>query len=225
MKNYTISDRGSVYTKGDETKRNLILHTYKKLYENDASSITVREITKEAGISAAALYRHFDSLEYLIAVASVRFLDEYMKKYAVLLDCDKNFLDIYLEGWELFNHYAFERPDIYYRLFWGIENNVFGAAFQDYFELFPFSGSEKHTAHYYILLFNENMRERDRMTLRKLVNDHIITDDEADFFSYTNTLIVEGLLHSAMKEKEEKRGSLEKLCNSLIRKNMARVRD
>jgi hypothetical protein len=69
------------------------------------------------------------------------------------------------------------------------------------------------------------MRERDRMTLRKLVNDHIITDDEADFFSYTNTLIVEGLLHSAMKEKEEKRSSLEKLCNSLIRKNMARIRD
>lgn len=224
MKNYTISDRGSVYKKGDETKRNLILHTYKKLYENDASSITVREITKEAGVSAAALYRHFDSLEYLIVVASVRFLDEYMKKYAVLLDCDKNFLDIYLEGWELFNHYAFERPDIYYRLFWGIENNVFGAAFQDYFELFPFSGSEKHTAHYYILLFNENMRERDRMALRRLVNNHIISDDEADFFSYTNTLIVEGLLHSAMKEKEEKRGSLEKLCNSLIRKNMARVR-
>ena len=137
----------AVYSKGNETKKRFVMLTYHKLCEKKASEITVRDLARENGCSAAALYRHFESLEYLIAVASVRFLDEYMRQYASLLDSDRDLLEIYIEGWELFNHYAFARPDIYYRLFWGTDNGVFGAAFQDYFELFPFKGSEKYTAY------------------------------------------------------------------------------
>ena len=209
----------AVYSKGNETKKRFVILTYNKLCEKKASELTVRDLARENGCSAAALYRHFESLEYLIAVASVRFLDGYMRRYAGLLDSDKDDLDIYIEGWELFDHYAFERPDIYYRLFWGTDNGVFGAAFQDYFELFPFKGSEKYTAYYYTLLFNENMQERDFMALRRLENARRIGSENALFCSYTNPLIAKGLIMSAMDQDEEGRRRQEQLCNRLIRQN------
>lgn len=213
----------AVYSKGNETKKKFIILTYNKLCEKKASEITVRDLARENGCSAAALYRHFESLEYLIAVASVRFLDEYMRQYAALLDSDKDFLDIYIEGWELFDHYAFERPDIYYRLFWGTDNGVFGAAFQDYFELFPFRGSEKYTAQYYILLFNENMQERDLMVLRQLEHMGGISGEDALFCSHTNPLIARGLIERAMDLDEQARKEQELLCNRLIRQNTLRI--
>ncbi|OUO79079.1 hypothetical protein B5F53_08360 [Blautia sp. An249] len=216
-------DNMPVYSKGIETKRKFIILTYNKLCNHETSELTVRSLAKENGCSAAALYRHFDSLEYLITVASVRFLDEYMKQYANLLDSDKDFREIYIEGWELFNHYAFARPDIYYRLFWGKDNSIFGTAFQEYFELFPFKGSEKYTAHYYILLFNEDMQERDFMMLRRMENMGLISSEDALYFSYTNPLIARGMLRDAMDLPDEKKQEKEKFCNKLLRKNMERI--
>lgn len=213
----------AVYSKGNETKKRFILLTYQKLCSEDASSLTVRDLARENGCSPAALYKHFDSLEYLITVASVRFLDGYMREYANLLDSDKDFLEIYIQGWELFDKHAFHRPDIYYRLFWGEDNSIFGNAFQDYFELFPFKGSEKYTAHYYTLLFNENLQERDFMMLRRLENMGRITGEDAWYFSHTNPLIARGLIQNAMSMEEEERTEQELLCNRLIRKNMEKV--
>ncbi|MCD8155750.1 MAG: TetR/AcrR family transcriptional regulator [Clostridiales bacterium] len=213
----------AIYSKGNETKKRFILVTYRMLCERDASDLTVREIAKESGCSAAALYKYFDGLEYLITVASVRFLEEYMMKYAELLDSDEDFLEIYIRGWELFNHYAFERPDIYYRLFWGKDNSVFSMAFQDYFELFPIRGSEKYTAYYYTLLFDDNMQERDFVVLRRLENMGRMSGEDARYFSYTNPLIVRGMLEDSMELEVTGKQQLENLCNQLLRKNMEKI--
>lgn len=211
------------YNKGNETKKNFVLLTYQKLCENDAAQLTVRDLAKANGCSAATLYKYFDSLEYLITVASVRFLDEYMRQYATILDSDRDFSEIYLAVWELFDHYAFARPDIYYRLFWSKENSIFGSAFQDYFEMFPFKGSEKYTAHYYVILFNENLQERDYMMLRRLENMGHISSEDALFCSYTNPLIAGGLLRECMDKPPEERQKSEELCNSLIRQNLEHI--
>ena len=71
----------AVYAKGIETKKRFILSTYHKLLVQDSSEISVRKLAEENGCSIAALYKHFESLDYLIAVASIRFLDEYMVEY------------------------------------------------------------------------------------------------------------------------------------------------
>lgn len=211
------------YNKGYETKKKFILSTYEKLQESDAGSLTVRELAKENGCSAAALYRYFESLDYLISVSSVRFLDEYMRQYAKLMDEEKDFERVYVKGWELFVNYAFLRPDIYYRLFWGKENSVFDTAFQDYFELFPFSGSEKYTAQYYTLLFNENIQERDYMMLRPLIHLKKLKDSQALFLSYTNPLIAKGLILEAISAGEREREHLKKMCSELIGQNTGQM--
>ena len=74
------------YEKGNNTKRRLIMAMYRNLEKKDASEITVRELAKENGCSPAALYRHFDSLEYLIILGTIRFFSDYMEEYGQLMD-------------------------------------------------------------------------------------------------------------------------------------------
>lgn len=213
----------AVYSKGYETKRRLVLYTHQKLQEQNVSSLTVRDIARENGLSAPALYRHFESLEYLIVVSSVRFLNEYMIGYGALMDRDDDLLNAYIEGWKLFNRYAFERPDIYHRLFWGQYNNRFGDAIQEYFELFPFSGSEKYPAYFYTLFFNDNIQERDLLILHRISNRKLITEEDAKYYSRTNPLIVAGMLAEVLEESAEERKKAEQECNRLLEKNFERV--
>lgn len=213
----------AVYTKGKETKRQIVDLTYHLLRDRDAASITVREIADAQGCSPAAIYRHFESFDALISVASVRFLHEYMEEYAALMDSGQPFFEMYLAGWELFDRYAFERPDLYYRLFWSEENRNLGDAVQDYYELFPFEASEQSAAYFYSLMFDENMVSRDYLMLHRAVSSGLITEDDANYFSQSNILIARGLIYDAMSANEDKRRELCALCGDLISKNMQRV--
>ena len=213
----------AVYTKGKETKRQIVDLTYRLLCEREASTITVREVADLQGCSAAAIYRHFESFDSLIAVASVRFLHEYMEEYSALMDSELPLLEMYVNGWELFNRHAFDRPDLYYTLFWGEENHNLGDAVQEYYELFPFEASEKSAAYFYSLMFDENMLSRDYFMLHRAVSQSIMTDEDAHYFSQTNTLIARGLIHDAMGASAERRLELCSLCDNLIRTNMRKV--
>ena len=214
----------AVYTKGKETKRQIVDLTYHLLCEREASAITVREVADLQGCSAAAIYRHFESFDTLIAVASVRFLHAYMEEYAALMDSDRSLLEMYADGWDLFNRYAFDRPDLYYNLFWGEENHNLGDAVQEYYDLFPFEASENSAAYFYSLMFDENMVSRDYLMLHRMVSRGVMTDEDARYFSQTNVLIARGLIHDAVNADAAKREELRALCTSLIRTNIERAR-
>ena len=213
----------AVYEKGNETKRRLILSMYNNLKTRSASEITVREIAKENQCSPAALYRHFESFEYLIILGSMRFFMDYMDEYGHLMDSDDNLMVTYVKGWKLFNKYAFERPDLYYRLLWGQYNSMFSNALAEYFELFSVNGSEQYPAYFYTLLFTEDMMERDFLMLRRAVNYDLLSDEDAAYFSKSNTLIVKGMLEIYMEKELEERRQGEQECNQLLLKNLEKV--
>lgn len=48
---------------------------------------------------------------------------------------------------------------------------------EEYYELFPFSGSERLTAYYYSVLFNDDTQQRDFMVLRRMQNLKIVSDN------------------------------------------------
>ncbi len=213
----------ATYTKGEETKRQLVDLVYNMLREKNASAITARDVAAAQGCSAAAIYRHFESLEELISVASVRFLHPYMEAYSTLMDSELPYLEMYVEGWELFNRCAFERPDLYYRLFWGEENRNLGDAVQDYYQLFPFEASLDSAAYFYTLMFNDDMIDRDYLMLHRAYNMGLITDADAHYFSYSNVLIARGLIYDAMSADDARRCQLRDTCSNLIRTNTSRV--
>lgn len=213
----------AVYEKGNKTKQRLIMSMYDKLKTQEASEITVREFAKGNGCSPAALYRHFENLEYLIILGAVRFFIDYMTEYGQLMDSIDDPLESYVKGWQLFNKYAFERPDLYYRLLWGQYNTSFSEALDEYFELFPMTGSERDPAYFYTMLFTNDIRERDFLMLRRAVNDGMLSYDDAVYYSKSNTLMVKGMLEMYMGCGLETRKQGEEECNQLLLKNLEKV--
>jgi hypothetical protein len=215
----------AVYGKGYETKKRFIILTYEKLLENHASLLTVRNLAHGQGYSASSVYKHFKSLEYLLVVASIRFLDKYMYEFGKLMDSDEDLLKMYIDGWKIFNRYAFERPDIYYRLFWGQYNKEFTIAIQEYFELFPFSGSEKYPAYFYSIMFDDSIQERDFLMLHRASSSKLLSEENARLLSRINPLIVKGMLAEVMEQTPDVRKQAEQECNYLIEKTLEKARN
>lgn len=211
------------YNKGIETKQKFILFTHRKLKEQSSAELTVRDLAQECGYSPAALYRHFGSMEDLIAVSSVCFLEKYIADYTNLVDDNDNFLTIYLKGWTLFNHHAFERPDIYYGLFWGDYNGKFTNAIVEYYQLFPFPESKKAPDFIHRLFYNSNIYQRDYQILKEAADSGLIREEDARFLSRTSPLIVKGILSESIGLPKEERLALEKECTNLIVENLARI--
>ena len=215
----------ATYENGIDTKKRLITAAYSRLIDNEVSAITVREITKECGCSPAALYRHFDGIEHLLIIASIKVYEAYLIEYSRLIKRIEEPIEQYLEGWKLFNQYAFARPDIYYRLIWGGEqyNLEYSSGFAEYMQLFPLDRRISAQAMFYTLLFNENIDSVDYLVLQRAVNQGKMTDEDARYYSKSNPLLAKGMLESVLNKCEEDRRKAKLECDGLIMKNMERV--
>ena len=209
------------YSKGDATKRKFIISACKHLESHDESTLTVRSLSAENGYSVAALYKHFESLDYLLDVASVHFLEDYLDRYADLLDGSKSPLQVYTEGWSLLIECAFKRPEIFYRIFWKTDQETLELAFIDYFKSFPAPDPQMNAVQFSVLITNGDMRERDLMLLRPLVTIGLMNQNNADFLSTTNELIVSGLLWRATMLDAAGRAELQETCARLVMENVA----
>lgn len=214
----------AVYNNGIATKQNFILHVYQKLLQDDTENLTVRALSKEVGLSSAALYRHFFSLDYLLIVASIRFLDSYLKDYGVMLRVHSNLFVSYFDGWKLFNHYAFMRPKIFYRLFWGKENKYFADAVTDYFSAFPVSQQDIYPNYFYSMLNCSDITQRDHMILQEANTAcPLLTSEQIQYFGRTNSLISKGLLEEAIGQDEAASFRLKQECNQYIWQNLCHI--
>ena len=101
------------------TKQKFVDVTYYMIKEKALENLKVRDIAKRVGCTAAALYKHFETMDYLIMVASIRFLDDYMMELMELTESEQNSIEINLAAWKAFNKYAFANPPIFIHLFWG----------------------------------------------------------------------------------------------------------
>lgn len=213
----------AVYSNGIATKKLLVAVTYQQLLQKDASEIRVRDIAEMSGCSPATIYRHFETLEYLIVVSSMRILDAYTVEYGELIDRALDPVNTYREGWLLFDRHAFSRPDIYLRLFWGPYNESFESAAQEYYELFPYSGSTRNTAYFFIMFFNGSMQKRDYMALRNIANVGLITTDDALYLSQVNTIIAKGMIEDSIGLDIPEREKMREDCDSLICRGVERA--
>ena len=207
-----------ILSKGFETKRRMVQLAYEKLSQARADNLSARSLAKTGGFSPAALYRYFDSMENLIAVASIKFMKEYINDYGKLMDSDYGFPEVYLEGWKLFNSYAFADPDIYYGLFWGEYQGSYCNAMEEYYELFPVAGSKKYPARFLTLFSSGNIYERDLQVLRQACGKKLMSEAEAVYLSRSNPLIVKGILLETLNSKERKKAEEE--ANLLLQQNL-----
>ena len=60
----------------EDTKRKLVEAAYKMLMEEGFENVKARNVAKEAGYAATAIYKHFGSLNFLTTLASFKLLDD-----------------------------------------------------------------------------------------------------------------------------------------------------
>ena len=51
------------------------------LADSAPQDLSIRAIAAEAGCTTGAVYRHFESADHLILVASVKYLEDYMAEF------------------------------------------------------------------------------------------------------------------------------------------------
>lgn len=180
-----------------KTKRRYVEKTYHLIQEKGIDSLTIRSIAKEVGCSYAVLYKHFESLDYLIMLASMKFLDEYYREMVTIQKAEKDYLMRDLALWRVFNKYAFRNPPVFLHLFWEHHDAIFEDAVEEYQKLFPFkrgSNDESFYGYIYAAVFEGRMEDREFILLRHAISQGRLSHESAIYLSTVNSCIVQGKL-------------------------------
>lgn len=201
------------------TKQRFVDVTYHMILENGVYNLKVRDIAKKVGCSAPALYKHFESLDYLIMLASIRFLDDYIEELLSFYGQDIGSLDMELLAWRAFNKYAFRNPPVFVHMFWSKHSYMFEEAIHEYMQIFPIKPANHNMlGFFYSASFSGNMQERDYIFLRRAANEGTLRLEDAKYMSQMNNYIVQGMLMDHLTDYMEP-GVAEKAaeeCSELI---------
>lgn len=222
MQNISKSQEGGDRLSAIDTKRMLIEETYQMILEVGAENIRVRELTQRVHLSAAAIYKHFPSLDYLISMASVYFLQPYIKELELNASSHPDFIVREINAWKLFNKYAFQNPYIFLNLFWQNDEKHLELILQEYFTLYPFVVPQMESTLFYTSLSSGNIEMRDYIWFCYAATLGRIRHDDAVHVSRLNSLIARGLLTERLYDYKEA-GVYEKAaeeCNRLIEHNI-----
>lgn len=206
----------------DNTKRKLISEAYKMILECGGENVKVRDLAKRTGYSSTALYKHFEDLDYLLMLASIRFLDGYFKDIKEITLGIENPLEADIEAWKCFNKYAFANPPVFLNMFWGKYNMRMEYALQEYFELYPLEAASRAVAMLCCPLFSGNIEERDFVWMRRAAAVGLIHYDDAAYISKVNCLIAKGMLEAHYYDYRDEKvaENAAKECSALIEKTM-----
>lgn len=191
--------------------------------EMGAENIRVRDLAKRVNCSAPAVYKHFESFDDLLIMASLRFLQPYIKELNKNLNETQDLIEAIINSWKIFNKYAFAYPYIFLALFWNKDSESLESALFDYFELYPLERvASDDAALFYFSLCSGNIEERDYVWLRHIATKGLMKQEDAKHVSTINCLIARALLQEHLydyRDPEIYRQAVEK-CNALIERNI-----
>lgn len=210
------------------TKQRFVVETYELLRENGLENLRVRDIASRVGCTPAALYKHFESMDHLVMLGSVKFLDGYAKELVPITLYSLDSLTLDLQAWRVFIRHAFENPPIFIHLFWGNASEItFGDIMAEYTAMFgSLHGDDKSQdalyGYYYSAMFEDTLQKRDYVWLRKAAGEGLMKIEDALFVSKTNDCIVHASLIDHMRDYMDPRVREQAIaeCIALIEKNI-----
>ena len=193
--------QGSAENNGSDIKRQNVEAAYALLCEVGMEGASAREIARRMGTTAPAVYRHFKSLDHLLALASVRFLMPYYENLEALAPTCANSLDVNIQGWECFAYYAFQNVAVFENLFFGNHSDGMDPI-NEYYELFP---EEKAQIKDYLTqpTSSVDMRERDLYMLNRAVGEGYIRSEDVEYLADCDLLILRGMFQQYRNEKTD----------------------
>ena len=176
-----------------ERKRSYVQITARILESEGIKGVNIRRIAKEAGCTSAVLYKHFDNLDHLIMLASVHFLEPYIREFrrvAKRRDITSIQIDLYL--WKFFIREAFMNKPYYEMMFFSSDKDMLEDYIYEYYSLFPqeekdFDGLAAS------IIFSNNLTEREYIRLRRAAHEVMITLENAKLLSRLSTAVFNGV--------------------------------
>lgn len=180
-----------------QKKRLFVDTAYRILKEEGPEGIKIRRLAGELNCTSTVIYRYFEDLDHLVALASVRFLDDYIVDFRNLVNDPQIGSDPYglnLRMWASLANHAFKNIPIYENLFFGKFQHTLSEVIYEYYQLFMDETKQDFDGYSVSILFNDDIYQRDYVLLRKAVACGTITLAAAERLSQIECHLFHGIL-------------------------------
>ena len=199
----TTKNKGESTAMSLERKRQFIEIAYDILKKEGPEGVKIRRVASEMKCTSTVIYRYFDNLEHLIALASVRFFKNYIFEFKNMVNDPQILTDPYglnLKMWDCLAGYAFQNIPIYENLFFGKYQHSLGEIIFEYYQLLPDDFKQEFDGYSVSILFNTDLFQRDFVLLRKAAALGAISTQDAEALSQIESYVFRGIL---LKYKDE----------------------
>lgn len=179
------------------SKKMFIQAAYGILTADGIEAVSLRRVALALGCNTATLYRYFDSLDELLAYASLGTLQDYLAEVHQRTQACTNSLQQHFEIWDCFAKYAFQSPDIFNNLFFGRYSRRLDSIIQEYYTLFPaaLQGMDENLARAFR---SGNFNHRDYLLISRAVQDGFLKAQDAKLLNAVSINLYKGYLKGVL---------------------------
>ena len=184
-------------------KREYIQITQKILETEGLEGIKIRRIAEAAGCTSAVLYKHFTDLDHLVTLASVKFLENYIREFKrVGSDLSLNPIEANMLLWKIFVKEAFRYLPFYERVFFGKYKEFLADTIYEYYVMFP-DEMQEMDGFSVSIMFSSDLSEREYIRLRRAANMGLLSMEDARDLSRITVMIFHGMLRERRYDYQE----------------------
>lgn len=149
--------------------------------EEGINQLTIRKISDKAGYNSATLYNYFENLDQLKALSLLDNVKPYFYAIRSLYGMNLDLVDRFLLIWREYAKYSFGNPQVYIEVFESSNSDDILSYIDKYFDYFPSEEfSKDHDV--YDLVYNRDMKKRDRVLLEPEIDAGYLSDEQARYF-------------------------------------------
>lgn len=189
-----------------DKRQRFVERTYEIMKTEGIDAVKIRRLANDLDCTSTMVYRYFDNLDHLIALASMYYLKSYIHDFRTLAKDPMIAKDPYalnMKMWECLAGYAFADIAIYEKLLFGAYNQSLGEIIFEYYQLFLDEEKGDFDGYSVSILFSEDMIQRDYVLLRRASSLGIIDSDDAMIIAEIEVYIFHGILLKYMSRDHE----------------------
>lgn len=151
-------------------KRAFVEAASKLIQSEPFSSISIRKIAEEAGFHNSTIYSYFQDSDWLLSLASVRYLQPYSDDLMEINHKELTSYDRFYEIWNCFCRHAFSSPELFYNFFFGKYKFQLTELLEEYYALFP-NNKNEHSPVIQSMFLGNTIYDRCLSILEPLIDD------------------------------------------------------
>ncbi|MCT4619955.1 MAG: TetR/AcrR family transcriptional regulator [Marinisporobacter sp.] len=181
--------------------RYFIKATHEIIEKEGVDHVTIRKVADLAGYNSATLYNYFENLDHLIFFASIKYLKDYALNFSSFIEDTKNAMEQYLGIWKCFCYYSFQKPKIYYALFFDNNRNLTQTTIKEYYEIFSHELDE-HFKNILPMFLKQDIYDRNMIILAPCVSEGFIKKEDLEEINEMTILLYQSMLLKVIHEQE-----------------------